>query len=86
MFAGQCNVTNYNSTLVAITGISGKFKDIISVVSGASDSGFVFEWVDASNAFKVYYADYDAVADGALIEAADDTDVGSVSFVAIGFV
>lgn len=87
MFAGRCNVTNYNQTLAEIKAITDKFKDMIAVVTdGASDSGYVFHWVDASGAFKVYHADYDAVADGALIEAPTDTDVGEVNFVAYGLV
>lgn len=84
VFCGEVNITNYNQTLAAITGISGKFKTIYSVVAGVSDNGHIFEWVDASNAFKVYHADYDAVADGPLIQAASDTDAGSAHFIAIG--
>jgi len=84
IFCGEVNITNYNQTLAAITGISGKFQSIFAVVAAVSDNGHVFEWVDASNAFKVFHADYDAVADGALIEAASDTDAGSAHFIAVG--
>lgn len=86
MYAGAVNITNYNSTLAAITAISKKFKSIIAVVAAPSDAGYVFEWVDASNAFKAYFADYDALADGALIQAADDSDVGEAHFIAIGLI
>lgn len=87
VFAGTCNVTNYHSTLVAITDITGKFKDMISVVTdGCSDGGNVFHWSDSDSSFKVFFADYDAAADGALIEASDDSDVGLVNFVAYGLI
>lgn len=86
MFAGECNVSNYNTTLAEITGITGKFKTVIAVVAGTSDEGYIFEWVDASGAFKAYTFDYDAIADGPAIEAAIDTDVGSAHFIAIGLV
>jgi hypothetical protein len=84
MYSGTVNVTNYNSTLVALTGISGQFRSIISVVAGVTDSGYLLEWVAASNSFKAYYFDYDAGADGAAIEVADDTDVGQAYFTAFG--
>jgi len=87
MFTGRCDLTNYNATLAAITAITGKFKDVISVVpQGVSDNGFLVEWIDASGAFKAYTFDYDAVADGAAIEAATDTDIGAFDFVAYGLV
>lgn len=50
----------------------------VSVV-GQSDAGYVIEW-DHSNGgqFQVKYADYDAAADGALIDAPSGTAVGTV--------
>lgn len=63
MFAGRCDVTNYNTTLVAITAISDKFRSIISVVANAiSDNGYLVEWINASSAFKAYYATAAAAA------------------------
>ena len=49
-------------------------------------SGYIPEYDLANNKVKVYYADYDAAADGALIEVAATTDLSSVSFdfIAIG--
>ena len=86
MYAGTVNVTNYNQTLAEITAITGKFKNVIAVSGGVSDSGFVLRWNNTSGAFEAFFADYDAVADGALIEAATDTDVGEVTFIAMGLV
>ena len=85
-YGGEVNITNYNPTLAAITGISGKFKSILSCVAAVSDAGYLFEWIDASNAFKVYYFDYNAAGDGAAIEALVDTDVGSAHFQAFGLI
>lgn len=52
LFAGSVNITNYNSTLVAIADIQKKFKSIIAVLAAMTDSGFLLEYVIASNAFK----------------------------------
>lgn len=84
MYAGTVNITNYNTTLAAITGISGKFRSIVSVVAGATDEGYLLEWIAASNAFKAYRFDYNNAADGPAIELPTDTDAGAASFVAYG--
>lgn len=49
-------------------------------------SGYVFEYDSGNDKVIAYYADYDAVADGALIQVADTTDLSSVSttYLAIG--
>ena len=86
VLVGECNVTNYHQTLVEITAISKAFKTVLAVVPAISDSGHVFEWVDASKSFKVWHVDNDAVADGPLIQAASDTDAGSAHFIAFGVV
>lgn len=69
IFMGKCDITDYNSTLVEITGITKYFVDIAhtgtqavkfpkGVIScapaGASDNGHLFEWNATSGAFKVY--------------------------------
>ena len=81
MFAGRCDITNYNSTLAAITAIRDKFKSgtVISVVGGTAEGADLVEWVDASNAFKAYVASTGT-------EVADDVDVGEFDFVAYGLV
>ena len=56
ILTGICDVTNYNSTLVAITGITGYFKTILSCIAeGTSDNGYLFTWITASLAFKCWY-------------------------------
>ncbi len=84
LLVGSVNVTNYNSTNVAITDITGKFKTTLGVVAEVTDSGHILKWTGTS--FKAYYADYDAVADGALIEVADDVDAGAANFIAVGLI
>lgn len=85
VFAGKCDITNYNTTLAAITAISGKFKTsgIISVVGGTTQGGEWVEWIDASNSFKVYISN---ATTGVTEEVATDVDVGEFDFVAIGFI
>ncbi len=84
ILAGTVNVTNYNSTNAAITEITGKFKTVLSVVSGISDNGHSFQWTGTS--FKVFTGDNDAVANGPSVEAADDVDAGEVNFIAFGLI
>lgn len=88
LLSGKINVTNYNATTKpVVTEISGRFGTVTAVTfSGCSDSGHVFRWDDANNKIECFYADYDAVADGALIECPDDVDAGECSFIAIGLV
>ena len=83
MYAGRVNLTNYNSTLVEITGITGKFKTLISVVGGTAEGGDWVEWVHASGAFKAYVSN---ATSGVTEEVADDVDVGEFDFVAYGLV
>ena len=56
IYAGTVDITNYHQTLAAITGISGKFRSLITVLLGSvSTSGYLGYWVVASNAIKCYY-------------------------------
>lgn len=65
--------------------ISLPFTPVLVII--APTSGYVFEWDYDNNKIKAFYADYDAVADGVLIEVADTTDLSAlddVRFVAFG--
>lgn len=87
IITGTVDVTNYNSTLVAQTGITGKFRSLKRVViTGVSDNGYIGRWDSSGSAIKCYTFDYDAVADGAAIEAANDTDCGVFEFIAYGVI
>lgn len=60
VFAGTVNISSYNTTLVAITGITKYFRTgtgtIVSVIAnGPTDSGFNLAWNYASKSFKAYY-------------------------------
>ncbi len=93
MFCGEVDVTNYNTTLAEITGITGKFRTVLCVIAGVTDSGFLLEWIDATGAFKAFTPTNasdqtptaDIVAAGAA-QAAVDVDVGSAHFVAYGLI
>lgn len=93
MFVGECNITNYNTTLAEITDISKKFKSVLAVVAAVSDNGHLFEWIDATKSFKVVTptnaSDQTPTADIAAAgaaEAATDVDVGSAHFIAYGLI
>ncbi len=52
---------------------------IYFVVTPSCMNGYTFEYDADHDKIIVYYADYDASADGALIEVADTTDLGGVT-------
>lgn len=66
----------------------GNFEAKPIYVAVESDSGYIFKYDRTNGKIMAYYADYDAVADGALIQVADTTDLSGVTaaaYVAIGF-
>jgi hypothetical protein len=65
--AGGYAVTAGNLGLAVI-------KAVLSTEYDGADTGFIPAWDATNSKLKVYYADYDAVADGVLIEAATDLD------------
>ena len=62
-------------------------KGVVAVIPSPK-SGYVFEYDSDGEKLLAYYADYDAVDDGALIEVADTTDLAAITdvkFVALGY-
>lgn len=51
----------------------------VDMIIVTSKNGYVFEYDYANEKVKAYYADYDAVADGALIEVANEVDLASLT-------
>lgn len=83
---GKVNITNYNSVAAEITGITSRFKAsttgfLTVVCSGVSDGAVkqLVRWSPADKAFKCYVPTTGA-------ETANDVNVGSVDFFAIGSV
>ncbi len=77
---GSINVTNYNATKVAISAITSRFKGVPTVLlGGVSTGGHLVFWDPATSAVKAFNP---AGTLGA--ESADDLNVGSVAFVAVG--
>lgn len=73
----------------SITGIAGQFQEMLGCIF-QSRLGYTFGVDYTAGAQKVlaYYSDYDAVADGALIQVPDTTDLSTVTgvrFIAYGF-
>ena len=61
-------------------------KGVVAVIPSPK-SGYVFEYDSDDEKLLAYYADYDAVDDGALIEVANTTDLAAITdvkFVALG--
>lgn len=57
------------------------------IPTGSGQLGYHAEWDGANSKLLMFYADYDAGADGALIQVPDTTDLSAVTalgFVAIG--
>lgn len=49
------------------------------------NTGHNLQWDQANKKIKAYYADYDAVADGALIQVPDTTDLATVVATVVAF-
>lgn len=81
MIGGTVDVTNYNSTLAEITGITKHFRRTDFVVVGPTDNGYLLRWDATSKAFKAFKATGDS---GAMAECGDNVDVGAAEFVAFG--
>lgn len=63
------------------------FTSRVDWINFESSGGYVFKYDRANQKVLAYYADYDAVADGALIQVPNTTDLSSltaVRFFAIG--
>lgn len=79
----KCSIAFGDSTLTYATGgipmpakgVFGMNKEIIGVTwmegMGASGNGFIYKYDITNNKILIYYADYDAASDGALIEYAN---------------
>jgi len=85
---GTINATgNYDATAGIALDLSDFFNTIDSVFV-MPYGGYVILYDKANDKFVLYYADYDAVADGALIEVPDDVNIVAaitdVPFVAFG--
>lgn len=67
--------------------VSGKFGFTPDVVILESDDGYILKYDATNQKVLAYYADYDAAADGALIQVAADVDLSGVSakYIAFGF-
>lgn len=89
---GSVDLTNYNTTLAELTGITGFFKEKPTVIiDGVSDNGYLGHWVKATGAIKCYYptiaSDQTPTADivaAAGSQVVNDVDVGVFNFVAFG--
>lgn len=76
----------------AANGIALDLTGFMTKVEGVwieNKAGYVTQYDRTNNRFDVYYCDYDAGADGALIEVADDTNITTpyvgVAFIAFGY-
>ncbi len=82
MYVGKCDVTNYNSTLVAITAITGKFRTLMQVIcTTISDNGYIVRWDASGTAFKAYLnstAAFIGGATGTVGNIKDDNNAATV--------
>jgi hypothetical protein len=58
----------------------GDGKALLALLPQGGNDGYVAYYDQANDKLIVYYADYDAVADGALIEVAATTDLSTTTF------
>lgn len=83
--SGTVTVTNYNTTLAEITGITKYFKRLDTVIAdGPTANGYILDWNSTSSAFYAWQGDYSTSVDGPLVQVASDTNLGAAKFVAFG--
>lgn len=70
--SGSGNTYTTNGDLLPLFGAMGMKRNIDYITFAGDDgfNGFILKYDVASKRIRIYYADYDAVADGALIEYA----------------
>lgn len=74
VLTGQINLTNYNTTLAEITGITGRFKSAPRViVGGVSSNGYAVKWDPTAKAVKAYRAAASTVTPSGSITASAPT-------------
>jgi len=77
VLSGTCNLTNYNSTLTAITAITKAFLPggtLTVVPNGISSEGFIIAWDATGHAFRAYgTAGADITVGSGTITAANPT-------------
>jgi len=52
--SGKVNITNYNTTLVAITDITKHFKSTLDVQITTNENVYLAKWVPASSSIEVF--------------------------------
>lgn len=65
----------------AITANAVGLGTILMGYSPGTTSGYLFQWDNTNSKLLAYYADYDAVADGALIQVPNTTDLSALTAV-----
>lgn len=81
ILAGETDLTNYNQTGAEETDITKYFRSLKTVICmGLSDNNYPVRWDDTDKCFHAFI-DNDA---GASDEAADNTDIGVIPWLAIG--
>jgi len=94
--SGQVNVDRFTVVLDSsyptggYTGLAAKLTAAASrtptiIALFAQSSGYVAHWDYANSKLMVYHADYDAVADGPLIQVPDATDLSAVTLSLVVF-
>ena len=79
ILTGEVDVTNYNSTNVAISDVSDHFDTLFEVILSLSDNGYLGIWTGTS--IKSFLLPTSA---GPATELTDDVDAGVYTFTAIG--
>ena len=80
--------TSYPTGGEAATLITKYFTTVKRLILDAGGTGYVVSYDAANDKIMAWYADYDAVADGILIQIPDTTDISAITaanFLAIGF-
>jgi hypothetical protein len=88
MLTGTYDFSNSYPTGGEVFDLSNYFSKGVIAVDIFSKGGYVFEYDKANKKVIAYHCNYDAVADGPLVEVANGTNLSAVtgvSFIAYGF-
>ena len=85
VISGTANITSYSTAKVPVVPITALFRSVYRVVcDGVSSNGYAMKWDTTQQCFRAF--DTGAAAGGALTEAVNATNIGTVNFIVAGLI
>jgi len=85
LISGTSTISSYSTSKVAVTAITGLFRNLYRCVAdGVSSNGYAMRWDVSAQAWRAYTTG--SALSGVLAEATNAANIGSFNFVAIGLI